>query len=606
MCGIFAYTGTKRAAPLLLEGLKTLEYRGYDSAGVFLPEEGLIRAVGPVDSLRPLLPANSSSFSGIAHTRWATHGTPSEANTHPHTDCRQEFFVVHNGIVENYQALRSELVCEGHTFRSETDTEVIAHLLEREYARTQDVTQAVRAALALIQGTYGLALMHRSRPELIVLARMGSPLVLGVKDGERFAASDASAIVRHTADVVYLEDGDVAFVTPGEHWITTGQAEPIIRTVEHVSWNIEEAQKQGYPHFMLKEIMEGPLVLENALRGRLLVEEGRVQLGGLRDVAERLRSIRRLVLVGCGTAYHAALTGKYMIEEYANLPVEVDVGSEFRYRNILLDEHTAVLVVSQSGETADTLWAVREARRKGVLVLGLVNVVGSTIARETDAGIYNHAGPEVSVASTKAFVSQLSIFALLTMFLGRQRGMSMMTGRELASELAALPDKMRQVLLQADSLRVLAATYAHYEHFLFIGRRYAYPLALEGALKLTETSYIHAQGYAAGELKHGHIALVDEKMPVCALVTDSAVREKLLSNIQEIKARRGLLWAVGIEGDCELADLADQVISIPQTLDVLSPILTAIPLQLFAYYCAVRRGVCVDRPRNLAKSVTVE
>jgi glucosamine--fructose-6-phosphate aminotransferase (isomerizing) len=607
MCGIFAYTGrNKNAGELLLDGLTSLEYRGYDSAGMYLPESGAIKATGPVSHLRRSIPAGYFGTSGIAHLRWATHGEPTEANAHPHHDCAGEVWVVHNGIIENHKELRKRLVEAGHSFDSETDTEVIAHLVEEHLKAEPVFEKAALLALNELRGTYGIALQYKHEPETVIGARMGAPVVLGLGDGERFIASDAAPILRHTRQVVFLEDGEMAVIGPDAHVIQKLEGTRVERDAEAIEWDAEEAQRGGYEHFMLKEIMEGPEVIENTLRGRLLLDDGDAKLGGLESVTDELAQIERIIIVGCGTAYYAGLVGEYMLERYAGLPVEVELGSEFRYRNPVLNQRTMLLAISQSGETADTLEAVREGKRKGALTIGIVNTVGSTIARETDAGVYNHAGPEIGVASTKALVSQLTALSLLTIFLGRQRSMSREEGRNIAQELHALPEKLQRILAQKESLESLAQAYASARDFLYIGRTYNYPVAFEGALKLKEISYVHAEGCGAGEMKHGPLAMIDETFPTIAIAPRDGVYEKMLSNIQEIKARKGPVIALATEGDDEIGKLADDVFHVPATLDLLSPILTVVPLQLFAYYFAKKKGYNVDRPRNLAKSVTVE
>jgi len=608
MCGIFAYTTSngKNAGEVLLDGLTALEYRGYDSAGIFLPESGAIKATGAVSHLRRKMPAGFFGKSGIAHLRWATHGEPTEANAHPHKDCTGNIWLVHNGIIENYKELRDKLQKEGHTFLSTTDTEVLTHLIEEHLKKEKDFEKAVVAALKEVKGTYGLAAEYAPEPGKIIGARMGSPVVVGVGQHERFIASDASPIRKHTSSVVYLEDGEIAVITPDKHDIYTLKGSRVERDAEKISWNLEAAQRGGYQHFMLKEIMEGPEVVRNTLRGRLLEKEGLAKLGGLESVADQLSKAERMVIVGCGTAYYAGLTGEYMLEEHAGIPVEVELGSEFRYRHAVLNPKTALLAISQSGETADTLEAIREGKRRGALTLGIVNTVGSTIARETDAGVYNHAGPEIGVASTKALVSQLTALALLTMFLGRQRGMSIEMGQEIAKELLALPEKIQQILDGRAAIEKVAKKYKNARDFLYIGRKYNYPVAFEGALKLKEVSYIHAEGCGAGEMKHGPLAMIDEKFPTFALAPSDSVYAKVASNMEEIKARKGAIIALATEGNEEIKTLADDVLYVPKTLEMLSPILNIVPLQLFAYYFAHEKGLNVDRPRNLAKSVTVE
>ena len=607
MCGIFAYTGKKDAGKILLGGLSLLEYRGYDSAGVYTPESGGVRAVGAVAELKSKMPKDFGGKSGIAHLRWATHGEPSEKNAHPHSDCTDDIWLVHNGIIENHKELKEKLLRAGHTFVSETDTEVLAHLIEEHMKHNGgDFEKATFSALQEVRGTYGLAIEYKREPGRIIAARMGAPVVLGLGKGENFIASDASPILEHTRSVLFLEDGEVAVITPSSHKISKLDATSVSRAPEKLDWSAEEAQKGGFEHFMLKEIMEGPEVIENTLRGRLIKDAGLAKLGGLESVKDKLAEIERIIIVGGGTAYYAALVGEYMIEEFAGIPVEVELSSEFRYRSPVLNQKTALIAISQSGETADTLGAIREGKRKGALTLGIVNTVGSTIARETDAGVYNHAGPEISVASTKAFISQLTALALFTIFLGRQRKMSEKTGKEIAGELLALPAKCEEVLNNREKIEKLAKKYARYRDFLFIGRKYNYPIAFEGALKLKEISYVHAEGCGAGEMKHGPIAMIDKDFPTVALATSDSVYEKIISNVQEIKARKGPVVAVATEGNKEIAEIADDCIYVPKTLEMLSPILNVVPLQLFAYYFAKEKGLNVDRPRNLAKSVTVE
>ncbi len=608
MCGIFAYTGSKGkdAGGVLLDGLLSLEYRGYDSAGIFTPESGTVKTPGAVTELRAKIPKGFKGKSGIAHLRWATHGEPTEENAHPHSDDSGQIWVVHNGIIENFKELKAKLLETGHTFKSSTDTEVLAHLVEEHLKTEKSFEKAALAALNEVRGTYGIALQYKGEPDTIIAARMGSPIVLGLGDGEHFIASDPTPILPHTKKVVFLEDGEVAVITPDSHRIFRLDASKVKRAATEIDWDAEQSQKGGYEHFMLKEIMEGPEVVENTLRGRLIPEKGMAKLGGLELVSKQLEKIERIIIVACGTASYAGQVGEYMLEANAEIPVELEIGSEFRYKKPVINERTAVLAITQSGETLDTLEAVREGKRRGALTLGIVNTVGSTIARETDAGVYNHAGPEISVASTKAFLSQITVLALLTMFLGRQRGMSEEQGREIAQALKELPEKLRTVLAQREKIEALAKKYIGNRDFLFIGRKYNFPVAFEGAIKLKELSYIHAEGCGAGEMKHGPIAMIDENFPTMALVPKDSMYEKMVSNIHEIKARKGPVIAVATEGDTEISKLADDVIYVPETLEMLSPILNVVPLQLFAYYFAKEKGLNVDRPRNLAKSVTVE
>jgi glucosamine--fructose-6-phosphate aminotransferase (isomerizing) len=608
MCGIFSYTGSDEAATVLLDGLKTLEYRGYDSAGIYTESLGIVKSVGEVENLRLKIGnrINKSGKCGISHTRWATHGKPTENNAHPHSDCKKEIYLVHNGIIENYKELKDKLVSLGHDFLSETDTEVLAHLIEENLKIESDFEKAVVRSLKEVRGTYGLSIVYKKEPGKIITARMGSPIAIGIGNGENFIASDSSPILRHTKDIIYLNDGEIAIVTPDKYQIKNLNFEVLNRNPEKIEWEEEKAQKGGYEHFMLKEIMDGPEVVRNALTGRLLVDEGNAKLGGLKDVEDKLKKIKRIIIVGCGTAYYSGLVGEYMIEEYAEIPVEVEIASEFRYRNPVIDKDTAVIAVSQSGETIDTLSAMREAKMKGALALGIVNVVGSNIARETDAGIYNHAGPEMSVASTKAFISQITTLSLLSLFLGRQRGLSLSKGSELAKELFQIPDKIKKILDNKENIKKIAEKYCKYEDFLYMGRKYSYPIAFEGALKLKEVSYVHAEGIGAGEMKHGSIAMIDKAFPTVAIVPSDSVYEKTLSNIQEIKTRSGIVLAIATEGDEKIKQLVDDVIYIPETIEAFSPLLSVVPLQLLAYYFATYKGYNVDRPRNLAKSVTVE
>ena len=606
MCGIFAYTGEKNAVPILLDGLTSLEYRGYDSAGIHIPQSGTLKAVGPVSNLRAQDINSLSGTSGIAHLRWATHGEPTVLNAHPHHDDSKKIHVVHNGIIENFKEIKEMLISLGHTFVSSTDTEVIPHLIAHHLLQVDDFEKAVFGAINELRGTYGIAVTYEDEPHKIIAARCGAPVVLGLGDRENFIASDPTPILRHTKDVIYLSDGEVAIITPQSHSIFNLKNIPIEKNKEVIDWDIEHVQKNGFEHFMLKEIMEGPDVIENTIRGRIKLNEGLVKLGGLELVESKLKEAKRIIIVGCGTAFYAGLVGEYMLEEYAGIPVEVEVGSEFRYRRPIIDKHTVLLAVSQSGETADTLEAIREAKRRGALTIGIVNTVGSTIARETDAGIYNHAGPEIGVASTKAFISQLTALALFTVFMGRGRDMTMTTGKQIVDEILTLPTKIKKILDQKETIKSIAKTYSSMRDFLYIGRKYNYPIAFEGALKLKEVSYIHAEGYGAGEMKHGPLAMIDENFPSLAIVLQDSVYEKMISNIQEIKARKGKIISIATEGDTAITEYSNDVIFIPSVHEMLSPILSIVPLQLFAYYFAVEKGLDVDKPRNLAKSVTVE
>ncbi|MBA2563910.1 MAG: glutamine--fructose-6-phosphate transaminase (isomerizing) [Gemmatimonadetes bacterium] len=608
MCGIIGYVGPDQAVPVLLEGLRKLEYRGYDSAGLAVVNgKGVevAKEAGSVSLLEAAVGSAPPSGSlGIAHTRWATHGEPTRLNAHPHLSCDGRIALVHNGIIENAAALKERLLAEGHAFQSSTDTEVLAHLIEEHYAG--DLEVAVRAALTRVEGTYGLAVVHCAEPDRIVAARMGSPLLIGVGIGAQYLASDAAAVVGHTRRVVYLEDGELAVITRDGYRTTDLQNTHVNKTIAEISWDVKEIQKGGYQHFMLKEIHEQPESLRNALRGRLVRGEGTARLGGLNLTSKELAAVDRIVITACGTSWHAALVGEYMLEECTGLPVEVEYASEFRYRNPVVDAHTLVIGISQSGETADTQMAMREAKRKGAKVLGIINVVGSTIAREADGGIYLHAGPEIGVASTKAFTSQILTLALFTLFLGRRRLLSAERGRTIAMAMDELPEQVAQILAKEEEVREMARLYFEATNALYLGRGYNFPVALEGALKLKEISYIHAEGYPAAEMKHGPIALIDENMPVVVLAIRDGVYKKVLSNIQEVKARRGRIIAIANDVDGEIRNLADHIFTVPQTLDMLTPVLTAVPLQLLAYHIAVLRGCDVDRPRNLAKSVTIE
>lgn len=617
MCGIIGYVGHQKAKPILMEGLKRLEYRGYDSAGLAVlgnKKIKSVRAVGKVAELeKKIAGSDLEGTIGIAHTRWATHGKPSVANSHPHTDCKNEIFVVHNGIIENYLELKNNLLKKGHKFKSETDTEVIAHLIEDERKKTGDLFEAVQKALFQLMGAYGIAVISKNDPNMIVVAKKGSPLLFGVGEGEYVVSSDAAAIINHTKQVIYLSDGEVAKITPqGYQVIEMGQGKVKKEMVE-INWSQESAQKGGFKHFMLKEIHEQPQAIESAIQGRVdkFIKEGSQIpiLGGLAptsEVKDRLAKIKRIIIVSCGTSYYSGLVGEYMIEEYTGIPVEVETASEFRYRKPVLDETTAVLAISQSGETADTLEAIREGKLKGALTLGIVNVVGSTISRETDAGVYNHAGPEIGVASTKAFTSQLSILALVTLSLGRQRQMSFVMGRRIAEELKRIPGLIKKILKKEEEIKLIAKKYGKYENWLYLGRKYNFPIAMEGALKLKEISYVHAEGYAAGEMKHGPIAMIDGNFPSLFIVPTDSVYEKVISGMEEVKARGGKILAIATEKNKEIAKLVDDVIYIPKTLEMLTPLLSVIPLQLLAYYIGVNKGYDVDKPRNLAKSVTVE
>lgn len=617
MCGIVGYAGHADAIPVLLSGLRRLEYRGYDSAGIaVLNGRGIEvrKCTGRIDNLAALLAEDRPEGTlGISHTRWATHGGVTDANAHPHLDASGRLALVHNGVIENYQALRDEMLAEGHIFHSETDTEVLAHLIGRQYDQLggehgkDRLVRAVRGALAKVSGTYGIAVMHQDVPNLLVGARRGSPLVVGVGNGEQVIASDVSAMLSVTRDAIYLNDYDIVAVTPGGFEVTTldgGGVEPVVRRVEMTE---EDVSKGTFPHYMLKEIYEQPEAIENVLRGRLNRQEATAQLGGLNRSPAELRDIDRIIMAGCGSARHAALVGEYLIESMAHLPVEVEFASELRYRDMPTDRGTLVFVISQSGETADTLAALRETRRKGLRTLGICNNVASTIARESDGGVYMHAGPEIGVAATKSFTSQVVICALIGLLLGRIRWMSSSEGINLIEELDALPGKLRKVLELDSHIAGIAKKYAGVPGMMFLGRLANYPIALEGALKMKEISYLHAEGHPSAELKHGVIALIGPDLPTVAVAPDDAVFEKNLSNIEEVKARKGPVIAIGTEGREEvLGRVADDVIVVPRTSPLLTPVLTVVPLQLLAYHTAVQLGCDVDKPRNLAKSVTVE
>jgi glucosamine--fructose-6-phosphate aminotransferase (isomerizing) len=607
MCGIVAYLGIKQAQPILVNGLRRLEYRGYDSAGIaLLTEQGpqIIKSVGKIDNLSEKLKSLSAqSTFGIAHTRWATHGGVTEPNAHPHTDCSGKIILAHNGIIENYREIKEKLGTS-HKYKSETDSEVLAHLIETLYAG--DLHKAVLEALSQVRGTYGLVVVHADFPDRLIAARLGSPLVVGVADQEYFVASDATPMLMYTKNVVFLEDGEVADITRSKMEVVNLKDQRVEKQTEQIEWNEESAQKQGFPHFMIKEIFDQPAVLQDAIRGRYKLEEGTAHLGGLNMTEAQMHDIHRIILIACGTASYAAMAGKYMFERLAGIPVEVEVASEWRYRDPIIDKHTLVFGISQSGETADTLAALKEAKRKGALVRGIVNVVGSTIARETDGGSYIHAGPELAVASTKAFTNMVSVLFLYALQFGRQRQLSVATGQRLLQALLEIPEKMKLVLEQNDAIKALAEKYKNYHNFLFLGRGVNVPVALEGSLKLKEISYIHSEAVPGGEMKHGPIALLSPEFPVFAIMTKNQLYDKMRSNIEEVRARKAPVILVATIGDEGAAELASDVIYVPQTMEMLEPLLNTLSLQLFAYHMAVALGKDVDRPRNLAKSVTVE
>ena len=608
MCGIVAYIGARDAVPLLLEGLRRLEYRGYDSAGVAIQNgAGIVvsKVAGRVPQLQALLAREPMrGTSGIAHTRWATHGAPTQHNAHPHVDCTGRIALVHNGIIENAEVLRAALERAGHRFTTETDTEALAHLIEDASGATLE--ERVIAALAHVEGTYGLAVMSADEPGKLVVARRGSPVLLGIGEEELFVASDASAVLEHTRQVVYLDDGDIAVLTPGAFHVIDSESHVQLREVDAIAWGLSEIELGGYPHFMLKEISEQAETVRATLRGRLPPDQGTARLHGLNLPPAACREIQRVVIVACGTSWHSGLVGRHLIEDLARIPVQVEYASEYRYHQPLELPGTLTIAISQSGETADTLEAMRAARAAGSRVVGIVNVVGSSIAREADGGIYLHAGPEIGVASTKAFTSQIVALALLGLYLGRERGLSEARGRELACRLIQLPQLVTRTLALEPQVKVLAERMAAAPNALYLGRGVNFPVALEGALKLKEISYIHAEGYPAAEMKHGPIALIDENMPVVFVAPRDEVYRKVLSNMNEVRARGGRIIAITTEGNGMLSGLADAELRVPATLPLLSPVLTTIPLQLLAYHSAVLRGCDVDRPRNLAKSVTVE
>ena len=599
MCGITGYIGKKEALPIVFENLKKLEYRGYDSAGVaffdFNGDHKLVKAVGKLGNLEKLIKSEKSlpTMAAIGHTRWATHGVPNEVNAHPHFDCKKEVFLVHNGIVENYRGLKDGLIKKGHNFRSQTDTEVLAHLVE-EYG--------FDLAIKKVIGAYAIAAIFKNEPQKIYVARLGSPLVIGVGKDGYYVASDPTALAGLVKKVIFLKDGQRGVLALNSMKI--GPARPKIVPLEI---DAEQAKKGNFPHFMLKEIFEGPEVVAAALRGRVLPQKNLIKLGGLESVAKKIPKVKRMEIISCGTSYYAGMIGAALFKELANLPTETILASEYRYARDPKQDNTACLFISQSGETADTLAALKKSKERKYLNLGLVNAVGSSIARETDAGVYNHAGPEIGVASTKAFLSQLSVLSLMSLYFGQTKfGKNSLAAKGLMAELVKIPAKIQLVLKQSETIKSLAKKYAHHKNFLYLGRGYNYPAALEGALKLKEISYAHAEGYAGGEMKHGPIALIDENFPVVALVNKNHLYEKMISNLEEIKARKGKILAIATVGDKAIAKLVDDVIYVPETLEQLEPILNTVPLQLFAYYFAVVHGNDVDRPRNLAKSVTVE
>ncbi len=610
MCGIVGYVGEKQASKIIIDGLKRLEYRGYDSAGMAVLNGQLEvkKGKGKVANLEKMVASGQNGMLGIGHTRWATHGEPNDINSHPHTSQDGKMALVHNGIIENYSTLKKKLSEQGYEFYSQTDTEVIAKLIESFLEKdSSSLKKAVQLALHQVNGTYGIAVIHSDFPDQIIVARKGSPLLLGVGEGEMLIASDASAVAAYTDKVVYLDDGELAVITKNDYTVESANQIELTKEVHELALSLEEIEKGGYDHFMLKEIFEQPKALADCLRGRINAKEGTITLGGIEDVMEQLVGAKRLIIAACGTSWHSGLVGEYLFEYLAKVPVEVEYASEFRYKEPLVGKGDVMIVISQSGETADTLAALREAKARGALVLGVVNVVGSTIARETDAGVYIHAGPEIGVASTKAFTAQVTVLTMIAIKLGLEKGtISKKEAKKLITELAKIPSKIEEVLENTDQLKKISNLFSYAPNFLYLGRSYSFPVALEGALKLKEISYIHAEGYPAAEMKHGPIALIDEMMPVVVIAATHHTNDKMVSNIEEVRARKGRVIAISTSENTEVADLAEFISIVPETMDVFSPLVTVIPLQLLSYYIAVNRGCNVDQPRNLAKSVTVE
>lgn len=607
MCGIVGYCGPKKAAAVLLEGLKRLEYRGYDSAGICINNEGNLRTIkrkGKIKDLREIVPADLEGNTGIGHTRWATHGEVTDENAHPHGDDNGKIVLVHNGIIENYQTIKNRLIEEGHTFKSDTDSEVISHLIASLY--TGDLEDAVRKSVFLLKGTYGIAVIHEDIPNKIVGVRNGSPLVLGIGNSEMFLASDVTAILAYTKQVIYLEDKELVVITPDSYRTFDFNERELQKKVENIGWDLDQIEKGGYEYFMEKEINEQPESILRALVGRIDAEGATGHLGGLNMTPAELLNIKRIQIVAAGTSYYAGMVGAYLLESIARIPASTELSSEVRYKNPVVQPDTLYFVVSQSGETADTLYAMRELQRKGGRVLGICNVVGSTIPRESNGGVYIHSGPEIAVASTKAFTSQITVFYILTLILARMRHLSYEAGLRIVSGLESVPDKIREILSDTGDLQEIAKKYSKYKNFLFLGRGLNYSVALEGALKLKEISYIHAEGYSSAEIKHGPIALINENTPSLFLVPDDDLRDKVINNIKEVKARKGMVIAIAVKGDDEIADIVDDVIWIPPVHPLMYPYLMVIPLQMFAFYSALELERDVDQPRNLAKSVTVE
>ncbi len=613
MCGIVGYIGKKNVIPIMIEGLKRLEYRGYDSSGIAILNKNnqlkVYKKEGKIIELEKFLSENKDDLNssiGISHTRWATHGEPNEENAHPHCDPDNKMAIVHNGIIENYKVLRNQLEKKGYLFKSQTDTEVLVMLIHYYYQKDKNIVNALRKSLKKVEGTYGLALLHSDYPDQIFAARKGSPVIIAVGDDELFITSDINATILYTKKVIYIRDGEIALLKAGSYEILNLENEIVKAEISEIDWDVSAIDKADFKHYMLKEIYEQTVSVYNAFRGRLSEELSTSRLGGLSSNYHDLRNVQRIQIIGCGTSWHAALIGKYVIETLARVPVDVEYASEYRYKNPIVPNDTLVFTISQSGETADTLAALKEAKAKGAKVFGITNVVGSTIARESDGGVYTHAGSEIGVASTKAFTSQVTVLILVALLLGRMRNVSPMEGLNHIEELKKIPEKIQKILDQNDQIREIANTIAHSHHALYLGRGIDYPVALEGALKLKEISYIHAEGYPAAEMKHGPIALIDENMPVIAIAVKDYLYDKVISNLQEVKARKGRIIAIAYEGDTNIASVAEQVIYIPETLPCLRPLLTVIPLQLIAYHVADIKKLNVDQPRNLAKSVTVE
>lgn len=610
MCGIVGYVGDKQASKIIIDGLKRLEYRGYDSAGIAIINGTLSirKGKGKVANLEKMVGSSENGTIGIGHTRWATHGEPNDINSHPHTIESGKLAIVHNGIIENYNTLKKKLTDQGYTFYSQTDTEVVAKLIESFLqSDTSSLKKAVQLALHQVHGTYGIAIVHSDFPDQIIVARKGSPLLLGVGDGEMLIASDASAVAAYTDKVVYLDDGEIAVITKDNYTVESADQIELSKEVHELTLSLEEIEKGGFDHFMMKEIFEQPKAISDCLRGRIHPKDGTVTLGGIEAVMDKLVNANRIVIAACGTSWHSGLVGEYLFEYLAKVPVEVEYASEFRYKEPLVGEGDVMIVISQSGETADTLAALREAKERGALVIGVVNVVGSTIARETDAGVYIHAGPEIGVASTKAFTAQVTVLTMMAIKLGLSKGaITKKEAQELTSELAKIPEKIEEILEDTEGIKHISNLFSYAPNFLYLGRSYSFPVALEGALKLKEISYIHTEGYPAAEMKHGPIALIDEMMPVVVIAATHHTNEKMISNIEEVRARKGRIIAITTPNNDEVGNLAEFSSIIPETMDVFSPLLSVIPLQLLSYYIAVNRGCNVDQPRNLAKSVTVE